>query len=61
MTADKFASAASLPIANIMMSVKETLKSHIHIVTVLTMLTAGADNADTDKPLTLKQVMASPH
>ena len=37
------------------------LKSHIHIVTVLTMLTAGADNADTDELLTLKQAMALPH
>ena len=46
---------------NIMMSVEETLKSHIHIVTVLTMLTAGADNADTDKLLTLKQVIAFTH
>ena len=44
-----------------MMSVEETLKSHIHIVTVLTMLTAGTDNADTDESLTLKQVMISPH
>ena len=53
-----------IPIANLMKSIKNSeamLKSHIHIVTVLTMLTAGADNADTDEPLTLKQAMASPH
>ena len=43
------------------MSVEETLKSHIHIVTVLTMLTADADNANTDKLLTLKQVIALSH
>ena len=52
------------PTANLMKPIKDSeamLKSHIHMVTVLTMLTAGADNADTDEPLTLKQAMASPH
>ena len=54
----------STPTADLMKPIKDsgaTLKSHIHMVTVLTMLTAGADNADTDEPLTLKQAMASPH
>ena len=59
MTADKSASVASLLIANTMMLIKETLKSHIYIVTVLAILTADTDNADTDnadtdKLLTLK-------
>ena len=31
------------------------------MVIVLAMLTASADNADTDKPLTLKQAQVSPH
>ena len=50
--------------ANLMKSIKDseaTLKSYIHMVTVLTMLTAGADNADTDESLILKQAMTSSH
>ena len=39
--------------------IKETLKSYIYIVTVLTILTADTDNTDTDELLTLKQVIAS--
>ena len=61
MTADKSASAASLLTVNIMISVKEIPNSHIHIVTVLTMLITGTDNADTDELLTLKQVIVSPY
>ncbi|SLM38385.1 Reverse transcriptase, RNA-dependent DNA polymerase [Lasallia pustulata] len=38
---------------------KATPKLHEHMVIVLAMLTAGADNADTNEPLFLKQV--SPH
>ena len=52
-TAGKSASAAPPPTANIMTPVGGTPKSHIHMVTVLAMLTAGADNADTDEQSTL--------
>ena len=52
-TAGKSASAASPLTANIMTPVEGTPKSHIHMITVLTMLTAGADNADTDEQSTL--------
>lgn len=34
-------------------------KSHIHMVIVFAMLTADADNAETNEPFTLKQAVAS--
>ena len=40
---------------------KATPKLHEYMVTVLAMLTADADNADTNEPLTLKQAQVSPH
>ena len=50
-------SSKSKPTANQM----NTPKSHIHMITVLTMLSAGVSDADTDEPLTLKEAEASPH
>ncbi|SLM41442.1 Reverse transcriptase, RNA-dependent DNA polymerase [Lasallia pustulata] len=50
--------------ANVMWPVrysKANPKLYEHMVTVLAMLTAGADNADTDEHLILKQAQVSPH
>ena len=50
--------------ANVMRSISATSsipKSHIHMVTVLANLNAGYDNSGPDKPLTIKEAMATPY
>lgn len=55
--ADKSALTASALTVNIITSVEHLIvmfKSHTHMITIFTMLTADTDNADTDELLILK-------
>ena len=59
MSADKLTS--EINIMRFLQSSESVTKLDIYIITVLVILTAGADIADTNKSLTLKQVITSSH
>ena len=46
---------------NIITAKSSILKSHQHIMRILTILENNIDNAGDDEPLLLEEAMASPH